>query len=578
MVDAVPERHATLAREMVETVGAFAAAHDLGALRASVLQRARILVPSDAAILVYRQDGGEAGTDVVAEGLRDTTVVMLKALLTGDDAHTTFDPLEVAQHMAQPSAPTSEGRRAQVLGALAAEGMRAVLSAPLRASADREGILLLARRAASGFDPDESDALELLARCAAPLHRGARAALSGRERMAALEQDVKDSTARLDALRELVSMEQDLLSAILPSVRQEAFAEHVSRTLGCAVTVVDAGVPLWDQPLDADLVDIVAAQLHVARPAVEPTVVGEALDGRAVTWMAVGVQGELLGGIATTAVLSERDRERLRHARAAVSAYLAWMRSTRELQFREQVELVEELMSSGEGADSALMSARLADHGLASPPFSVVVAAVDPAHRTEGIKALSRGIRPSVSAVHGGSLCVITRADQSLALAERVHEVLADHGIPAAVGCDGPSTSPLDIRANYDVARSIVGTLVATGRTDHAGDRFTVGALGLLISHGGAESSRILVRRTIGKVLDHDADRGTPLARTALAYLDANQSVRASASHLRVHENTVRQRVERIDELLTDAWRVGPRALDHHVAFRLWATLAHLPD
>ena len=45
-----------------------------------------------------------------------------------------------------------------------------------------------------------------------------------------------------------------------------------------------------------------------------------------------------------------------------------------------------------------------------------------------------------------------------------------------------------------------------------------------------------------------------------------------------MHENTVRQRVERIDELLTDAWRVGPRALDHHVAFRLWATFAHLPD
>jgi len=576
-MDAFAERRATLAREMVETVGAFAAAHDLGALRTSVLQRARILVPSDAAVLVYRQDTAEAGGDVVAEGLRDTTVATLRALLAEGDAEATFDALGAAQDVAQPGEPSTEGRRARALTALAAEGMRSVLSTALRVSTDREGTLVLARRAASGFDADESDALELLARCAAPLHRGARAALAGRERVAALERDVADSAAGLDALRELVSMEHDLLSAILPSVRPEAFAEHVSRTLGCPVAVVDAGVPLWDQPLDADLVDAVSAQLRAARPAVEPTVVGETLDGRAVTWMAVGVQGELLGGIATAAALTERDRDRLRHARAAVSAYLAWMRSTRELQFREQVELVEELMSAGDGVDSALMSARLADHGLASPPFSVVVAAVEPAHRTEGMKALSRGIRPSVSAVHGGSLCVITRADQSLALAERVRRVLADHGIPAAVGCDGPSTSPLGIRANYDVARSIVGTLVATGRTDEAGDRFTVGALGLLISHGGAESSRILVRRMVGAVLDHDADRGTMLARTALVYLDANQSVRSSAANLRVHENTVRQRLERIDDLLTDAWRVGPRALDHHVAFRLWATLDHLP-
>ena len=567
------EKSETLARELIESIDVFAEAPDAGALRAQILHRARVLVPSDAALLVSRRDGSHEASTVLAEGLRGRTVARLKAVL----ADPAFAPAAPSLSLPQDEALRGD-EYAETMAAVAADGMTSVLTAPLEGVDGREGMLLLARRSSSGFDREESDALEMLARCAAALHRRARIALSERERLAALEQSSAEAVARLNGLRELVAMEQDLLAAILPSVRQDAFAERVSRTLGFRVAVVDAGVPLWDQPLEADLVDVVSRQLHVGQSTLEPTVVGTTVDGRDVVWMAVGVQGELLGGVTTSEVLTERDRQRLRHARAAVSAYLAWMRSLRELQFREQVELVEELLSADHGADSSLLSARLADHGLTSPPFSVIVAAVDPTHRTEGVKALSRAIRPSVSAVHGGSLCVISRAEPSLALAERVRRVLADHAIPAAVGCDGPSVSPLGIRANYDVARSIVGTLVATGRTDKAGDRFTVGALGLLISHGGAESSRILVQRMIGAVLAHDAERGTPLASTALVYLDANQSVRASARELRVHENTVRQRLERIDHLLTDAWRVGPRALDHHVAFRLWSTLEHLPN
>lgn len=562
-----------LARELAEVVGAFAAADDPDVVRTALLHRARILVPSDAAVLVVDQ-----GRAVRAEGLRDTTLTALRTAVRDRASERLAPAMETTHYRTPLQNPLRSRPQKDALAALAADGMHSVLEAPLKVGLDHEGTLLLARRAATGFDQDEAEALDLLARCAAPLHRSARYARRDRARLTALEQSQTDAIARLDSLQELVSMEQDLLAVILPSVRQDAFTDHLSRTLGIDVAVVDAGVPLWDQPLAPELADVVAEQLHVSRPAQEPAVVGEAVDGRPVTWLAVGVQGEVLGGIATAAVLTDRDRARLRHARAAVSAYLAWLRSTRELQFREQVELVEELLSADDSADSALLSARLADHGLATPPFSVVVAAVDPAHRTEGVKALSRSIRPSVSAVHGGTLCVITRADQSLALADRVRRVLADHGIPAAVGCDGPAHSPLGIRANHDVARSIAGTLVATGRATSAGDRFTVGALGLLISHGGAESSRILVRRMIEVVLDHDAERGSSLARTALVYLDSNQSVRSSAVELRVHENTVRQRLERLDELLTDAWRVGPRSLDHHVAFRLWATLEHLPD
>lgn len=569
---------ALLARELVDVAAELAAAPDAATLLAVLQHRARVLAPADAVLVAVAPAMAPPAGLLRADGVRDATTARLRDLLgAASDGGLLRGRATTRRDDVGTDAAASAASADPAIAVLAGEGVRTVLAVPLRSGSEAIGTIVLARRSRRAFADHEVERIELLADLAGPLYvrdveRGDLGA-----RVQALEGAQRDAIERLGASEGVVAMEQELLQAMLPSVRREAFAERLSRALGFPIWLVDAGMPLWDQALPSAFAGAVADQLSRTRTGSDPVVAATTADGAELTWLTVGVQGAVLGGVATDATMTEPRRERLRHARAATAAYLAWMRSTRELRFREQVELVEELLSLTDADDSAPLSARMAAHGLTEPPFSVVVAVVAPAHRTESVTALSRGIRPGIAAVHGGEVCLIARADDSLALAERVRRLLADHGIPAAVGCDGPAVSTLAVRGHHDVARSIAGALVASGRGTEAGDRFTVGALGLLISHGGAESSRILVRRMVAAVLDHDRAQGTSLARTALIYLDANRSARDTARTLRVHENTVRQRLERIDGLLTPAWRLGPRALDHHVAFRIWATFEHLP-
>lgn len=552
------------ARDLAEAAVELAGATSVDALLRTLCRRAVELVAADAAAVVVDSPVA-GGHPVVADGLREATVQSLERThRDGGDLLLGADDPEVRVLGAASGIAVDH-----VSAALRADGVRSVAMLPVRTEEERTASILVARRRPPELGERELAALGLLVRVAAPLHLAVQSAEAQRARETELAEAARAALADRDAARELVAMEQELVTAVLPTIRQDAFAERLSRTLGFEVWLIDAGVPLWDQPLPARLRDVVTQRLRERGR-------GASVTAGSATWLGIVVQDELLGGIVTTAPLDDRGHERLRHARAAASAYLAWLRSLRELQFREQVELIDELLSARGADDSALVSSRLAEHGLAEPAFSVAVAAVGISERAEAVAVLGRALRPCVVAVHDGDVCLIAAAVPALTLAERVRDVLGDRGVAAAVGCDGPVGSPTEIAGAYDVARSVASTLVASGRPTAAGDRFTVGALGLLISHGGREGSRILVRRMIGVVLDHDADRGTALARTALAFLDANQSVRRTASLLHVHENTVRLRLERLDALLSAYWRVGPRALDHHVAFRLWATLDHL--
>ena len=57
---------------------------------------------------------------------------------------------------------------------------------------------------------------------------------------------------------------------------------------------------------------------------------------------------------------------------------------------------------------------------------------------------------------------------------------------------------------------------------------------------------------------------------TLLAYFDSNQNAKLTAQRLRIHVNTVRQRLATIEDLLGH-WGNASRALEIHIALRLWS-------
>jgi len=75
---------------------------------------------------------------------------------------------------------------------------------------------------------------------------------------------------------------------------------------------------------------------------------------------------------------------------------------------------------------------------------------------------------------------------------------------------------------------------------------------------------------TIGALISHDRKRTSELANTLLTYFDSNQNAKLTARRLQIHVNTVRQRLATIEDLLGH-WGIASRALEIHIALRLWS-------
>jgi sugar diacid utilization regulator len=76
------------------------------------------------------------------------------------------------------------------------------------------------------------------------------------------------------------------------------------------------------------------------------------------------------------------------------------------------------------------------------------------------------------------------------------------------------------------------------------------------------------IEATIGGLLAHDQRRNGELTQTLLAYLEHTHNAKATADFLKIHVNTLRQRLEAVDAILGN-WRAGGRSLEVHVALRM---------
>jgi sugar diacid utilization regulator len=121
----------------------------------------------------------------------------------------------------------------------------------------------------------------------------------------------------------------------------------------------------------------------------------------------------------------------------------------------------------------------------------------------------------------------------------------------------------------YESLRRCLGLLRRLERTGTIASEAELRPFALAFERLGREEIGAFFEATIGKLLEADRNRGAALAATLLAYLDHEHNARHTAAALGIHVNTLRQRFSQIDDLLGD-WRSGTRALDIHLALRLW--------
>ncbi|TCT04109.1 GAF domain-containing protein [Paralcaligenes ureilyticus] len=132
-----------------------------------------------------------------------------------------------------------------------------------------------------------------------------------------------------------------------------------------------------------------------------------------------------------------------------------------------------------------------------------------------------------------------------------------------------PVESPVGLPRVYDDVRHCLRFLKLLNRSGSLFLQQELSLYSVLFDKQNNEDIRVFLASTLGGLYCGQEARKIELAQTLLAYLDHGHNARTAAESMGIHINTFRQRLAAIDVLL-GSWRGSTRALEIHMALRLW--------
>jgi hypothetical protein len=449
------------------------------------------------------------------------------------------------------------------------EGLVAILGVPLIRGSQVIGVLFAADRSERTFERSEVSLLGSLAAHAAIALDNARLLEETRAALDELSAASRELRAHTASVERAASAHDRFIDVVLHGGGVEDVAAAVTETLGGAITVLDdegRGTPADTSAPDAGLPPDPAGALALAR-----TTGRTVRDGEWWT-AAVTVGSELLGGLVLRRdeELSDADQRILERAALVTALLLLIRRTAGEAENRVRGELLEELLTSpGRDPDGLRERARRLGADL-DRPHAVVSARVEERSRPRALAAATHlaATRGGLAGLHDGSVVVCLPEVEPAAAAATVCRELTGVGAgPVTVGGAGPASGPGAVATAHAEAARCAATLVALGRSGGSASAEELGFFGLLVGEG--RDVRGFVTTTLAPVLEYDERRGTELVATLQAFFDAGGSPARAAEALRVHVNTVTQRLERVGRLLGKDWSAPARALEVQLALRL---------
>lgn len=208
-----------------------------------------------------------------------------------------------------------------------------------------------------------------------------------------------------------------------------------------------------------------------------------------------------------------------------------------------------------------------------SQPVSLIVIEMDEPKPSYAARRL--GLRPEFSNVVlddlDGVLVLLCGSTRAKDLVRAVTASALPEFGPAYRGVlSRPISSPTEIPALYATLRRALSVLARIGVRGHITDQNEMALYSTLFETHDQASLNNFLEATIGALLSQDLKRSSELARTLLVYFDSNQNAKLAAQRLGIHVNTVRQRLATVEELI-GSWSHATRALEIHMALRLWS-------
>lgn len=250
------------------------------------------------------------------------------------------------------------------------------------------------------------------------------------------------------------------------------------------------------------------------------------------------------------------------------SLHLSIERLRLEAKQRHELHILEELLEAGATSSNDL-TRRLVHYGLRLDQACTVMRIDAPSASLPRIQAAvvsSAAGRGTLIANHEDHLCLVVAGTLATRKSEQIFRQIADQFEQLLVAAVESDRGPLHISQAHELVRTLNETQAAL-EIEHGfvtPERF--GLTSILFSLGDRGRIRRIITHQISPLLSYDADRGTNLVETAWQYLSKGKHGASTAKALHIHPNTLRQRLERIDDLIGSTWRQEPRTFEIYMA------------
>ena len=531
-------QRATQLATLSEMAARLTSVRELDGLLNDVAEQARLLLRTDLSYLALREGDGLRirffhGT--LSPAFRDISLSLTDGL--AGRVFSSGVPSWTSDYLNDPTFPHAAGADSLA----GEEQIRAILGVPLHARGETFGVLFAAERSARPFVDSEISLLAGLAGHASAAIENAR--LFDAEKLAS-----EELRAGAASVQRAIALHERLTEAAVRGGGPRAVVKALADVLAVPVQLVDAN----DVPL-------AGPDLGVAAPSTrfgdEPRTT--LLEEGFVLCPVVAAE-DYLGCLvlASSASADGAEVRLIERGALAIALSLVQERALHDAALRSAGELLAALVEGGE-PEELERRAKAARLDLRTPH---VLALVDSDNNN------ARGTCADLAQRHGG--LVVDRAGRTLLLV-RAGVDLSPLSGQATVGVSPAVTGAAAMPEALGAARRCLAALLALGRRGVVGSSDDLGVYRFLLAPGGPDEAAEFVRRTVGPLLEHDASRGTDLARTLEEYLASGRQHGATAERLHIHPNTLYQRLSRIGAVLGEDWREPDAALDLHVALRL---------
>jgi sugar diacid utilization regulator len=311
-----------------------------------------------------------------------------------------------------------------------------------------------------------------------------------------------------------------------------------------------------------------ALNQFLGRDKSEQRVPGRLLSDDGVHSVALAAGRDPLGTLVVGGIPNPDPGDTRTIERAAVVSALVLLFEREVLESHRQAvaDLVSDLIAlRGDRADR-IQAIRA--HDLSAQGLSIAVARPPRGAARRGLVMTLHTVldQPALIAEHDGDVAVIVAEKDPSELADLMTRLLSSHGA-TTVAASGPVDDIDRLPAAYAEAQRTLSALIALGHEGTGAAASDLGFAGLVV--GDEPDIRDYVCRAIGPLVDYDAEHDTDLVATLEAYFASRSSPRRTGEILHVHRNTVVQRLERIDSLLTRDLRDADFALEAQLALRL---------